>query len=72
MAKKTKSKGMKIPKKVAGFKVPKPVRKNLDSLIGLLGTPEGKAMMGSVVAAVAGAVASRRGRPARPPGSAGK
>lgn len=68
-----KSKGMKIPKTVAGFKVPKPVRKNLDSLIGLLGTPEGKAMMGSVVAAVAGAVAARHGdRPAKPPGSTGK
>lgn len=68
-----KSKGPKIPKTVAGFKVPKPVRKNLGRLIGLLGTPEGKAMMGSVVAAVASAVVSRRGdRPAKPPGGAGK
>lgn len=58
MAKKNKS--LKMPKRVAGIKMSKRTRKNLGSVVGLLGRPEAKALMGSVVAALAGAIAGKR------------
>ena len=54
-----KSKTVKLPKQVGGIKVSKRTRKNVGSLVHLLGTPEAKALMGSAIAAVAGIVASR-------------
>jgi hypothetical protein len=58
VAKKTKT--LKMPKRVAGYKVSKRTRKNVGSLVGLLATPEAKALMGSAVAALAGAIAGKR------------
>ena len=55
-----KSKGVKLPKRVAGFKLSKRSRKHASSVIGLLRTPEAKALMGSALAALAGAISHRK------------
>lgn len=60
MAKKSKVKhGIKVPKKILGMKVSKRRRKELQSLFGLLDTPEAKALIGSTAAGLVAMWADR-------------
>ena len=66
MAKKSKTDGakskMKIPKEIAGFKVPKDLRKKGDALIEMANSPEGRQAIASGLAMVGGLVAANAAR----------
>ncbi len=66
MAKKSKTDGakskMKIPKEIAGFKVPKDLRKKGDALIEKANSPEGRQAIASGLAMVGGLVAANAAR----------
>jgi hypothetical protein len=51
-----KTKKVKLPKRIAGVKVPKELRKNGGWLLGMLDTPQGKALVASGLAAAAAAM----------------
>ena len=55
-----KKKAAGLPKRLAGVKVPKRLRKKVGRIAGWLGRPVAKALMGSAVAIVAGAIAGHR------------
>ena len=52
------AKKKKLPKRIAGFKVPKVLRKSAPSLIALLQTPQGKEAMAAALSAGAAALLS--------------
>ncbi|MBW8785178.1 MAG: hypothetical protein JF593_11190 [Novosphingobium sp.] len=58
MSKKTKA--LKLPKKVAGYKLSKPLRRSLGALAGLLRTPEAKALAATAMGAVVTHISERR------------
>ncbi len=49
----------KLPKRIAGYKIPKKVRKNSKPLLRLLDTPQFKGLLGAAVAAGAAALAGQ-------------
>ena len=53
-------KKIRLPKKIAGVKIPKSLRKSNLSLAGLLKTPEGRETVAGVLTAVAGALLTDR------------
>jgi hypothetical protein len=53
---------MKIPKEIAGFKVPKDLRKKGDALIEKANSPEGRQAIASGLAMVGGLVAANAAR----------
>ncbi|HYF54211.1 MAG TPA: hypothetical protein VEA41_08125, partial [Salinarimonas sp.] len=58
MGKKTKAK--KLPKRVAGVKIPKKLRKQGGGLVALLESPTGRAIAADALIAIAGALAGNR------------
>lgn len=50
--------GMKLPKQIAGVKLPKELRKKGDALIAQASSPEGRAAIAKGVTVVAGAAAA--------------
>lgn len=74
MAKTTKKTGAgRIPKRIAGVKIPKPLRKSAEALITEVEKPETRAMLASGAAMLVGAVIAaqaKRGAPAAAPAAA--
>jgi Ni,Fe-hydrogenase III small subunit len=71
MPKKTKKEGTRrVPKQIAGIKLPKPLRKSAEALIAEVEKPETRAMLASgatvLVGAVMAAQAKRSAAPAAP------
>ncbi|MGQ9365283.1 hypothetical protein [Azospirillum sp. ST 5-10] len=58
---KHKSKGFKLPKRIAGVKVPKHLRKSGGSLGSLLESPMARQILADALVAAAGALAANRG-----------
>ncbi len=52
-------KSTKLPKHIAGFKIPKPLRKNSGPLLEMLDTPQFKALVGTALAAGAAVLAEQ-------------
>lgn len=57
---KSKTKPMKLPKTIAGWKVPKPLRRSSGSLIRLIDSPLGRQVMANALVAAAGALVANR------------
>lgn len=51
---------IKLPKKIAGIRISKRTRKSVGHVIRLLGSPAVKTLLGSAIAALAGALAGSR------------
>lgn len=58
MSKKGKAKGAKLPKQVAGVKIPKELRRKGDALLAQAASPEGRAAIAKGMSVVAGAAAA--------------
>lgn len=55
----------KVPKRIAGVKLRKPLRRNIHSLIKLANSDEGRALLGSAFGALVGVISERNAKPAK-------
>ena len=66
------AKSFKIPKKIAGVKIPKRIRKSGRSLAGLLESPTGRDMAAAALTAMAGVLVGRNRQVRDATGDAGR